>query len=92
MSPTFDSGDFVFVRRTFSLQAGDLVVVNHPSVGTVVKRIKSICKDYLFLVGDNKRLNSSICDVPLPISLARGRVFAVYRFPLSVRLCGTSAV
>lgn len=86
MLPTLRAGDVVFVKDEDQLKTGDIIVLKHPTVGMVVKRIKTTFEEYLYLTGDNKRLDSSICHVPLSISLAEGRVFAIYRFPFSIRL------
>ena len=86
MLPTFKAGDVVFIKHEDHLKSGDLVVLNHPNVGMVVKRVKTIFEECLYLIGDNKRLDSSTCGVPLSNSLAEGRVFAVYSFPFNIRL------
>ena len=86
MLPTIEEGDVVFVKHEDQLRTGDIVVLKHPAVGMVVKRVQTILEEYLYLIGDNKRLDSSTCHVPLPMSLTEGRVFAVYRFPFSIRL------
>ena len=86
MLPTLKAGDVVFVKDEDQLKTGDIIVLKHPTVGMVVKRIKTTFEEYLYLTGDNKSLDSSICHAPLSISLAEGRVFAVYRFPFSIRL------
>ena len=86
MLPTFKAGDIVLVKHEDQFKPGDIVVLNHPTVGMLVKRVKAILKEYLYLTGDNKRLDSSTCGVPLSNSLAEGRVFAVYSFPFNIRL------
>ena len=86
MLPTLEAGDIVFVKHEDQLRTGDIIVLKHPTVGLVIKRIKTIFEECLYLIGDNKRLDSSTCHAPLSMSLAEGRVFAVYRFPFSIRL------
>ena len=86
MLPTFNSGDIVLVKHEDHFKPGDIIVLSHPTVGMVVKRVKTILREYLYLTGDNKRLDSSICGQPLSNSLAEGRVFAVYRFPFNIKL------
>lgn len=45
MAPTFASGDYVLGVRPFfasSLRVGQVVVIEHPQYGKIVKRIQSI--------------------------------------------------
>ena len=56
MEPKFKDGDMVLVNRLsyfFSkLKHGDVVVLKHREY--IIKRIKAIDRDKIFVVGDNK--------------------------------------
>lgn len=62
MLPSYRCGDYVITQKWFieSLKAGDIVVVKHQYLGTIVKRIYSIEKpDSFILMGDNKLQSTS---------------------------------
>lgn len=54
MSPNLHNGDYVITQRWwYSLKEGDIVVVQHPDLGVVIKRILRRVPNGLFLQGDN---------------------------------------
>jgi nickel-type superoxide dismutase maturation protease len=56
MLPNYRSGDFVltFRRRRQAIKPGDVVVVDHPRFGRIIKRISAIPQpDTFTLSGDN---------------------------------------
>lgn len=56
MCPTLCDQDFVFAAKWpgLTLNSGDLVVVSHPRLSTIIKRIDNINADEeLWLAGDN---------------------------------------
>ncbi len=56
MLPTFSHGDFVITARPLfrNYRCNDLVAVNHPRFGRIIKRISHCFYDGTFqLVGDN---------------------------------------
>ena len=62
MSPSYLDGDFVISRRNFMrrYQIDDVVVVKHPVLGVIIKRIAAISTDYEFwLQGDNPMSTNS---------------------------------
>lgn len=77
MSPTFNDGDFVVSRRNFirRYQAGDVVVVRHPTLGVIIKRIAAISTDYEFwLEGENPHSINSAAMGWLASSCILGKV------------------
>ena len=62
MSPQFVESDYVLVfsRRNLKLKRGQIVVVNHPFYGTIVKRIARVTRgNTLRLRGDNRQESTS---------------------------------
>ena len=57
MVPTLIHGDYVIASRLFMrVNVNDLVVVNHPILKNIVKRISSISKDNkILLCGDSPK-------------------------------------
>lgn len=54
MSPTFGPGDWLLCRRTHKIRTGQVVVMQRPGVGFVVKRARNVRVDgALWVVGDN---------------------------------------
>lgn len=59
MLPTLGDGDFVIARRLRGgavrrLASGAIVCVNHPHLGTLIKRIRSIDSDAVTLSSDGQ--------------------------------------
>lgn len=78
MHPTLASGDYLIctkARLQKHLRSGFVVVVDHPRLGQIVKRIKSIEVNGLRLMGDGPESTHSdtIGDVPLCWVKARVR-------------------
>ena len=62
MYPTVNDGDYVIAYngRFISINVGDIVIVNHPVYGTIIKRITEIFDDgAIQLAGDNPASTSS---------------------------------
>ena len=65
MVPVLRDGDFVLIRRVFGMpKVGRLVVVDHPELGTVVKRVLRVIESkggdaQLELVGENNASSST---------------------------------
>ncbi len=57
MEPAIMQGDYLLVLRTHKkFKAGDVVVLRHPTKDMeIVKRIRSITSDGIFVTGDNDR-------------------------------------
>ena len=61
MNPNFKDRDIVLsINYLRSLKKNDVVLLDLPNYGVVIKRIKSINGDDLKLAGDNKKYSSSI--------------------------------
>ena len=78
MSPAFLAGDYVVSFRwpLTPLREGDVLVVNHPSLGVIIKRVASILPEGQFtLKGDNPQSTSSETMGCLSRKHLIGRVF-----------------
>lgn len=55
MRPGFNHGDYVVTYRGRSnrYQVGDVVVVRHPRLGVLLKRIEATTQQHIWLQGDN---------------------------------------
>ena len=77
-----------WVRRTtlpanpLKVRKGDIVVVDVPDIGLIVKRINL---ENLELSGDNPRSESSMCHVPINLRFLVGRVIASFNFPFGFK-------
>ena len=61
MTPNFYENDIVLSFRYFrSLKVNDVILINIPKIGTVIKRIKSINGKELSSTGDNMEYSSEI--------------------------------
>ena len=61
MTPNFYENDIVLSFRYFrSLKVNDVILINIPKIGTVIKRIKSINGKDIYIDGDNKEYPSEI--------------------------------
>jgi len=61
MTPNFYENDVVISFRYFrSLKVNDVILINIPKIGTVIKRIKFINGKELSITGDNIEYSSEI--------------------------------
>ncbi len=61
MTPNFYENDIVVSLRYFrSLKVNDVILINIPKIGTVIKRITSINGKELSITGDNMEYSSEI--------------------------------
>lgn len=61
MTPNFYENDIVLSFRYFrSLKVNDVILINIPKIGTVIKRITSINGKELSITGDNMEYSSEI--------------------------------
>jgi phage repressor protein C with HTH and peptisase S24 domain len=77
MLPVFKHDDFVvsFSCCNSHYKINDVVIVQHPTLGKIVKRIISIEKKSVMLVGDNLQQSTSTQSIgPQPLSHIQGRV------------------
>lgn len=60
MSPYVHDGDYVVSHTLWrNLHEGDVVVVQHPELGVVVKRVLRSIRGGVFLQGDNATVSTS---------------------------------
>ena len=60
MSPGLCHGDYVLTHKLWrKLSVGDVVVVQHPELGVIVKRILKVQDDEILLTGDNVHASAS---------------------------------
>ena len=61
MTPNFYENDIVLSFKYFrSLKVNDVILINIPKIGTVIKRIKFINGKELSITGDNMEYSSEI--------------------------------
>ena len=61
MTPNFYENDIVLSLKYFrSLKVNDVILINIPKIGTVIKRITSINGKELSITGDNMEYSSEI--------------------------------
>jgi len=61
MAPSSNENDLVLsLKYFFSLKADDVILLDIPKIGTVIKRIKSINGKDIYIDGDNKEYSSEI--------------------------------
>ena len=59
MLPTLQSGDIVITSDLVEINRNDIVVFNDATYGTVVKRVRSIKKNYLVFLKKRPKINES---------------------------------
>ena len=64
MFPTLSHNDILFAYKKKRVSAGDIVVMQIPIFGRIVKRVKSLGNDSYILTGDNPSEQSSCCSNP----------------------------
>ena len=62
MSPSYKDGEIVLINSSPNYYEGDVVVLELPKIGYVIKRIKGFKEGKIVLKGDNEKLHSSVCD------------------------------
>ena len=61
MIPNFNDNDLILITKFFfNLEVGDLVILDIPELGNVLKRISSIEDNSIKVKGDNEDYDSSI--------------------------------
>jgi phage repressor protein C with HTH and peptisase S24 domain len=61
MSPTIKDGDFLTISTCDDYKVNDIVVLDLPELGLIVKRIKLKEHNSVRVIGDNPLLESSAC-------------------------------
>ena len=62
MSPSYKDGEIVLINSSPTYYEDDVVVLELPKIGYVIKRIKGFKEGKIVLKGDNEKLHSSVCD------------------------------
>ena len=78
MFPVLSHNDLV-VTREKKISAGDIVVLNIPRFGRVVKRVKILGKSSCLLTGDNSSEQSSCCSTAHSTEYIIGSLFFTIR-------------
>ena len=61
MAPSFNENDLVLsLKYFFSLKVDDVILLDIPKIGMVIKRIKFINGKDIYIDGDNKEYSSEI--------------------------------
>jgi len=76
MIPNFNENDLVLSLKCFrSLKVDDVILLDIPKIGTVLKRIKSINGIDIIIDGDNKEYPSEIYNKKYKTNDVIGKVF-----------------
>ena len=76
MAPNFNNNDLVVSLKYFrSLEVNDVILLNIPKIGTVIKRIKSINGKDIDICGDNTEYSSEIYKNKYKVNDIIGKVF-----------------
>ena len=79
MAPNFNDKDLVISLDCFySLKKGDVILVEIPKIGIVIKRVQFIENNVLKISGDNHEYTSNIYDDAFDIDLVKGKV--IFKF------------
>ena len=81
MLPALKDKDYIITRQSPSLYQGDIIVMNLPHYGQVIKRVKGLSNDSVILSGDNPRLASSCCEKPQLKTHLTGKMIAKFSLP-----------
>ena len=77
MLPTLQSGDLVMTSNLVEINRNDIVVFNDATYGTVVKRVRSIKKNYFKVKSDNLKTDSPVCSTLHPNRNIIGKIISV---------------
>ena len=77
MLPTLQSGDIVMTSNLVEINRNDIVVFNDATYGTVVKRVRSIKKNYFKVKSDNLSTDSPVCSTLHPNSNIIGKIISI---------------
>ncbi len=79
MAPNFNDKDLVLTSKFFSnIRVNDVVVIDIPKFGIVLKRVQFLSDDEIVVIGDNKEYKSPIYDMMLNKNNIIGKV--LYKF------------
>ena len=77
MLPTLQSGDLVMTSNLVEINRNDIVVFNDATYGTVVKRVRSIKKNYFKVKSDNLKTDSPVCSTLHPNRNLIGKIISI---------------
>ena len=77
MLPTLQSGDVGMTSDLVEINRNDIVVFNDATYGTVVKRVRSINKNYFKVKSDNLKTDSPVCSSLHPNRNIIGKIISV---------------
>ena len=77
MLPTLQSGDIVMTSNLVEINRNDIVVFNDATYGTVVKRVRSIKKNYFKVKSDNLKTESPVCSTLYPNRNIIGKIISI---------------
>ena len=77
MLPTLQSGDIVMTSNLVEINRNDIVVFNDATYGTVVKRVRSIKKNYFKVKSDNLKTDSPVCSTLHPKRHIIGKIISI---------------
>jgi len=77
MLPTLQSGDLVMTSNLVEINRNDIVVFNDATYGTVVKRVRSIKKNYFKVKSDNLKTDSPVCSTLHPNRNIIGKIISI---------------
>jgi len=66
MVPTLQDGQDIIVLKTKNIKVDDIVVAFHPDYGMIVKRLKKIEGNRVYLMSDNRQVEVYTTETPLP--------------------------
>ena len=77
MLPTLQCGDIVMTSNLVEINRNDIVVFNDATYGTVVKRVRSIKKNYFKVKSDNLKTESPVCSTLYPNRNIIGKIISI---------------
>jgi len=66
MVPTLEDGEEIIILKTDDIKVNDIVVAFHPEYGMIVKRLKKIEGNRVYLMSDNRKVEVYTTETPLP--------------------------
>ena len=79
MAPNFNDKDLVLSLNCFYLvKKGDVILVDIPKIGIVIKRVEFIENNVLKITGDNHEYTTNIYDDAFNIESVKGKV--IFKF------------
>ena len=79
MAPNFNDKDLVISLNCFYLvKKGDVILVDIPKIGIVIKRVEFIENNVLKITGDNHEYTTNIYDDAFNIESVKGKV--IFKF------------